>query len=92
MIPPPVPTGPPPRVASWLPGGRGERRPLKKRVSTVEAVIAGLECLRDPPASWHRIFNVLVPLTHGGSSLTIFERGGQGLEVQQCSPYRIIVV
>jgi hypothetical protein len=39
---------------------------------------------RGPPP-WHRIFNDLVPLTRGGSSLTIFERGGQGLEVQQCS-------
>jgi hypothetical protein len=42
--------------------------------------------------SWHRIFNDLVPLTHDGSGLTIFERGGQGLEVRQCYPYRVIAV
>jgi hypothetical protein len=34
----------------------------------------------------------LLRTAHGGSSLTLFERGGQGLEVQQCNPYRIIVV
>jgi hypothetical protein len=89
----PVSTGPPPRVGSGLPGGRGEplaSKTKQKRVLAVGAAIARLGVPSRP--SWHRSFNDLVPLTHGGSSLTIFERGGQGLEVQQCNPYRIIVV
>jgi hypothetical protein len=85
--------GRPLEFASGLRGGPEEPlAPVKKNeFPPLKQSLRGLECLRDPPA-WHRIFNDLVPLTHGGSSLSIFECGRQGLEVQQYSPYRSTVV
>jgi hypothetical protein len=54
----PVPTGPPPRVASGLPGGQGEQPPLasvKKKTESPPLKQSlqqqGLECLRGPPGT-----------------------------------------
>jgi hypothetical protein len=58
----PVSTGPPPRVASGIPGGRGEPlAPVKKNEpSPLKQSLQGLECLRGPPGTGFSMIRCLL--------------------------------
>lgn len=87
------PRGPPRLCQPGRPLGLAAGSPASIKKTSPRRWSTTLQDLGVPSRpSWHRIFNDLVPLTHGGSSLTIFERGAQGLEVRHCNPYRITVV
>jgi hypothetical protein len=69
--PGPVPTGPPPRVARglvWAPRRPGVA-PVKKKTSPHRCLEGSWQQACKAwsafETSWHRIFNDLVPLTHG---------------------------
>jgi hypothetical protein len=72
------------------PAGHGARRACVNRAAPSScqwaprrpggAATARLGVPSRPSPAWHRTSNDLVPLTHGGSGLAIFERDGQGLE------------